>query len=124
MSNNRIPNHRIDSLVADLAPFSNYNASITAYRVTSAGHSHLKADRDPNGTVYTVQNWRTIIAEIDTETREIIGLRHDYISQTTSRLVGRILRALPPESVERYLTDLATIRPTDAKRLARMAGIA
>jgi hypothetical protein len=117
MSNNRIPNHRIDSLVADLEEFTNYNASIVAY------HESNSTPADPVGTRYVIRHWRTNILELDATSMEILDFAHGYISQTTSRLVGRIIRNLPRATVEQYLNRLNRINPTDAKRLARMAGI-
>jgi hypothetical protein len=48
-------------------------------------------------------------------------LRTDYISQTTSALVGRIIRALPKSAVIDLLAKM-TVK-SDAKRIARMAGV-
>ena len=90
----RIPNFQIGALIAELAPFTNYNASITA-------------TTNENG-VYKIVHWRTTILEYDTNKNQILYLQVGYISQTTSALVGRILRALPPEAVEAYLPLIVT----------------
>ena len=117
MNNNRVPNHRIDSLVADLEDFTNYNASIVAY------HEDNSTPADPVGTRYVIRHWRTNILELDSTSMEIEFLYSSVYSQTTSRLVGRIIRNLPRASVEKFLARLVQTSPTDAKRLARMAGI-
>jgi hypothetical protein len=90
----RIPNYQIDAMIRELAPFTNYNASIAA-------------TINENG-VYRIVHWSTTILEYDTNTNRIIDLRVGYISQTTSALVGRILRGLPPKAVEAYLPLIVT----------------
>lgn len=118
MSNNRIPNHRIDSLVADLEPFTNYNETIRGYRAESRA---IGAPLDTARAIYGIIHWRTQILSFDLETQTITHLADWYISQTTSTLVGRILRSLPRESVERYLASMPDT--ANRKRLARMARI-
>lgn len=115
MSNNRIPNHRIDSLVADLEPFTNYNQTIRGYQAESRA---IGAPLDTARAIYAVIHHRTQILAFDLETQTITHLADWYISQTTSRLVGRILRSLPRESVIRYLDSMTNKH--DQARLARM----
>lgn len=100
----RIPNHKIDAEIRALAPFTNYNATITG-------------EIDARG-VYRIVHWRTTILEFDTNTRQIIHLQAGYISQTTSTLLGRILRALPRNAVESFLPRIVTKH--DFARVRRM----
>ncbi len=118
MTNNRIPNYKIDSLVADLASFHNYNDTIVATRWN-------KYDMETNESrpTYGITHWSTDILELDLDTMTITHLLSWSRSQTTSTLVGRILRNLPRETVHNYLVRLNETSPTDAKRLARMARI-
>ena len=87
----RIPNYKIDDMVATLSEFENYNGTISGFYEDNTGY-------------YTVMHWRTIILEYDTEAGRIEHLASDYISQTTSTLVGRILRALPKQAVSDELS--------------------
>lgn len=103
----RIPNHKINPMIRGLLPFVNYNATITA-------------DIDERG-IYRINHWRTTILEYDTSTNRILRLRTDYISQTTSTLVGRILRSLPAYTVENYFPQIVT--KDEMKRVRRMLGI-
>ena len=100
----RIANYKIDAEIRALAPFTNYNATITA-------------EIDARG-VYRIIHWRTTILEFNTNTNQIIHLRADYISQTTSTLLGRILRALPRDAVENFLPFIVTKH--DFKRVRSM----
>lgn len=103
----RIPNHKINPMIRGLLPFTNYNATITA-------------EIDERG-IYRINHWRTTILEYDTYTNRILRLRTDYISQTTSTLVGRILRSLPAYTVENYFPHIIT--KDEMKRVRRMLGI-
>ena len=49
--------------------------------------------------------------------RTIKSMAHGFISQTTSSLVGRIVRNLPDTAVDSYL---AQIDSWDRKRIAKM----
>jgi hypothetical protein len=100
----RTANYKIDSLVKELKPFTNYNGTITG-------------ELDYKG-LYRITHWRTTILEYDTNTNRIIHLQVGYISQTTSTLVGRIVRSLPREAVESYLKFIVT--KYDYNRLLRM----
>lgn len=103
----RIPNHELNRAIGDLLPFTNYNTTI-------------RGEIDPSG-VYRITHWATTILEFDTNTGRILNLRTDYISQTTSTLVGRILRALPSRAVEEHLPFIGN-KP-DQVRVRRMLGI-
>jgi hypothetical protein len=105
----RIPNHKIDQAVTLLHPFENYNGTITA-EIVNAGNSQL----------YDVVHWRTRILTFDLNTSEIVALHAGYISQTTSTLLGRLLRNLPEHSVRHYLAN-APLDQEDRRRLRRMA---
>lgn len=90
----RIANYKIESMIRELKPFVNYNGTITA-------------EIDERGW-YRIVHWNTTILEYDTTTNRIIDLRVGYISQTTSALVGRIVRALPMKAVENHLPFIVT----------------
>lgn len=102
----RIPNHKIDAKIAELAEFVNYNGTIS-------GGFH--------GKNYVVFHWNTQILVYNTTWQEIEQLATQKISQTTSTLVGRILRNLPTHAVTKYL-DTVSDR-NDARRLRRMVYI-
>lgn len=102
----RIANFKIDDKIANLESFVNYNASITG---------------DLVGNQYLVFHWGTLILTYNTETQSIEYLRADYISQTTSTLVGRILRSLPRSAVIAQIADTADKRTQ--RRLSSMARI-
>jgi hypothetical protein len=103
----RVANFKIDAEIRKFQPFVNYNGTIIA-EMSDAG-------------VYTITHWRTTILQYNIHTHEIISLADNYISQTTSTLVGRILRSLPASSVERFLGYYSP-SPTK-KRLLRMLHI-
>lgn len=103
----RIANYEIDSHIRKFQPFVNYNGTITA-TMSDAG-------------IYTIVHWSTPILDYNIHTHEIIFLKTTYISQTTSTLVGRILRGLPVNAVEKFL---AYYSPSpEKKRLIRMLNI-
>ena len=98
-----IPNHAIANKIAGLEPFVNYNGTITATREESGQ--------------YVIQHWSTEILRYDMNNRTIKSMAHGFISQTTSSLVGRIVRNLPDTAVDSYL---AQIDSWDRKRIAKM----
>lgn len=102
----RTPNYKLESLIRELKPFTNYNATITA-------------EIDAKG-IYRIVHWRTTILEFDTNTNQIVFLQAGYISQTTSALVGRILRALPRPAVEAILPLLPKHDLTRVRKMLRM----
>jgi len=99
----RLPNHRIEAEISALKPFVNYNGTI------SANHS---------SDIYAVWHWSTKIAEFNTATQKLEFLQVGYISQTTSALIGRILRALPDSAVLEFINALGDNQ--QRKRLMRM----
>lgn len=99
----RLPNHKIQAEMSALKPFVNYNATITA---------------NYSSDIYAVWHWSTKIAEFNTATQKIEFLQVGYISQTTSALVGRILRALPDDAVREFINGLGDKQ--ERKRLMRM----
>jgi len=105
MSGGRIPNHAMNNYIAAFATFENYNGTIT-------GRHH--------GPLYIVRHWGTEVLVYDMDASTIEELAEDYISQTTSHLVARLLRNLPRYAVDHYLTDRA--HPGNTKRLTRMVG--
>jgi hypothetical protein len=101
----RIPNYKIDDRIATLSNFENYNGTIRGWRKSADGH-------------YVVWHWNTMILDYDPYNDTIAELRGDYISQTTSTLVGRILRALPRKPVENFIGEMADTQR--AKQLKKM----
>jgi hypothetical protein len=99
----KIPNYKIANEIGSLNTFTNYNGTIRGVR---------------DGNNYRITHWNTVILDYNTDTNEIISLQDSYISQTTSTLVGRILRSLPPLSVERYLGYISPSK--DKRRLIGM----
>lgn len=104
----RIANHQIDSHVKTLTPFVNYNATIQAREGVTAERT------------YEVWHWSTKMLSFNVETNRIEHLASWYISQTSSALVGRLLRNLPAEAVDAYLESIRFERGGDFKRLSRM----
>jgi hypothetical protein len=103
----KIANHKIEAHISTLAPFVNYNGSIIA---TNAN------DR------YRVSHWRTPILTYDINTGRIEYLYSRYYSQTTSALVGRIVRNLPRQAVIRFLEEAElSLDPQDKRRIVKMA---
>ncbi len=103
----RIANYEINSHIQKFQPFVNYNGTIVA-EMSDAG-------------IYTIVHWRTTILEYNIHTHEIVSLSDGYISQTTSTLVGRILRSLPSHAVEKFLGYYSP-SPTK-RRLVRMLNV-
>jgi hypothetical protein len=99
----RIANHKIDEKLANWESFENYNSSIHAIR---------------SGERYSVVHWNTVILDYNIETQTIDSLALGYISQTTSTLLGRIIRALPKSVV---FDLMAKSSHYDKKRIERMA---
>lgn len=104
----RVPNYELQDLIAERAPFSNYNASITA-------------TLDEQG-IYFITHWRTTIAKLDTNSGEVLYLDFGYYSQTTSSLQGRIIRTLPSS----YVLDLLHryLKSGDTRSVRRLRGMA
>jgi hypothetical protein len=105
----KIANYKIAGLVATQSPFINYNASIVAT---------LNA-----GGLYEITHWATKVLTYDTNTGKIIFLFPSVFSQTTSALVGRIVRNLPRQAVLDYLTNTPELSKYNAKRIYKMLWI-
>jgi hypothetical protein len=99
---NLIPNYKIDEKLKNFESFENYNRTITAVR---------------NGSLYSITHWDTVILNYDVDNSEILFFRSYFISNTTSKLVGRLIRAFPQETFDRLLERQ---RPQDRPRLMRM----
>jgi hypothetical protein len=99
---NLIPNYKIDEKLENFESFENYNRSITAVR---------------NGSLYSITHWDTVILNYDVDKSEILFFRSYFISNTTSKLVGRLIRAFPQATFDRLLE---TQRQQDRPRLMRM----
>ena len=107
----RIPNYQIDNKLAYLDEFTNYNDTIEGRRF---------------GDTYTVRHWSTTILTYDIASHDITQLAWPFISQTTSTLIGRILRNVPREAVTKFFAyhdEHGTLPAEDRRRLARMAGV-
>ncbi len=87
----RIANYKIDKELEKFASFENYNGTIVATRW---------------GSRYTVVHWNTVILDYDVDKHEIETIALGYISQTTSTLLGRIIRALPQDVIEDLLKQI------------------
>lgn len=75
----RVPNHKLGHYLDNKLPFSNYNATITGY---------YHAD------TYVVKHWATEMFVVSKSAENKIHLFElPFISQTSSALVGRILRS-------------------------------
>jgi hypothetical protein len=104
----KIANHKIEKHISTLTPFVNYNGTIIAGR---------------NETTYSVYHWSTEILNYNINTGEIVYLMPNSISQTTSTLVGRIVRSLPRQAVVNWLTTNSDVSLYNLKRIARLARI-
>jgi len=105
--NKRVPNYKLSPLLSSFSDFTNYNATIYA--------NTNKADNK-----YVVWHWNTKVLEYDLTNNKIDFLLTSYRSQTTSALVGKILRALPNEVVRAFVPLIAS--DYDRKRISRMLG--
>jgi len=103
MTGPRIANYKLDNYIAAFATFENYNGTITGRH---------------DGQNYIVRHWGTDVLVYNMVAGRINGLAEDYISQTTSTLVGRLLRNLPRQAVDAYLEH--AVLEGNRKRLARM----
>lgn len=106
MSQKLIPNYKIDGKLKNFESFENYNRTITAVR---------------DGSRYSIVHWNTTILEYDVDKSEILFIRTYKISQTTSTLVGRIIRALPQDTFNELL--IKQVVKGETARLKRMRGI-
>ena len=102
----KIANHKIEAHISTLTPFVNYNNTIVAGR---------------NETTYSVYHWSTEILNYNINTGEIVYLMPVVVSQTTSTLVGRIVRNLPRQAVVKWLSTNPDVSLYNLKRIARMA---
>lgn len=107
MATQRIANYKIDGKLAGQDEFVNYNATITAHRT---------------GDLYVVWHWNTKVFEYDYQNKKIVFLALGFISQTTSTLIGRILRSLPDEVVMGLVDELAGDRK-EQRRVLSMSGM-
>jgi hypothetical protein len=101
----KIPNWKIEKEISALCPFTNYNESIIATR--------------ENG-IYAISHWETEILKYDINTGLIQFLYTNNRSQTTSTLVGRIVRNLPRQAVVKFLVE-TELGKYDLSRLVKMA---
>ena len=104
----KIANHKIEAHISTLTPFVNYNGTIAA---------------DRKDGLYEVWHWATKILTYNINTGEIVYLFPSSYSQTTSTLVGRIVRSLPRPAVVKWLSTNPDVSFYNLKRIARMARI-
>lgn len=102
----RIANFKIDEKLAKWESFENYNGTIHGVR---------------SGDRYSIVHWNTVILDYNIASKTIDTIAVGYISQTTSQLLGRIIRALPRDVVLRLIADCGS--HYDKKRIERMARI-
>jgi hypothetical protein len=102
----KLANYKLDSEIRVFNPFENYNSTIVAARV---------------GNRYLITHWHTLVLEYDLKSNEIVFLLDNHVSQTTSALVGRILRSLPKVAVMSFIDRLG--EKSKQRRLARMVGM-
>jgi hypothetical protein len=103
----KIANHQIEAHISTLTPFTNYNSTILATRESG---------------VYAISHWETEVLRYDINTGEITFLFHKSFSQTTSTLVGRIVRSLPRQAVVKFIveTELSKYNRTRLVKMARL----
>ena len=99
----RVPNHSLGPLISEALDFTNYNQTIVGERY---------------GNTYGITHWSTRIFEIDLETKKILLFRLDRISQTTSTLVGRILRSdlVTLETLQDYVENSGHLSDYDKRK--------
>ena len=102
----RLPNYKINAEISSFRDFENYNRSIVGYG---------------SEQTYTVIHWDTPVLKYDQLQNKIVYLYGTHYSQTTSALVGRIVRSLPRSAVMSYIESLDSKQAQ--RRLARMLGI-
>ena len=102
----RLPNYKINTEISSFNDFENYNRSIVGVR---------------SGGYYSVSHWGTKVLEYDLSRDKITFLYESHYSQTTSALVGRIVRSLPRSAVISFIEQLPS-KPKQ-RRFARMVGI-
>jgi hypothetical protein len=103
----KIANYEIENHISKLADFVNYNSSIIATTQNLADEQ-----------IYTIVHWNTLILRYSITTDTIYQLDTTYHSQTTSTLVGRIVRSLPNSAVMRHFFSLDS--KSTKRKLARM----
>lgn len=101
----RVANHSLGPLIDEAMDFTNYNQTIVG-------------ERNEDTNTYTITHWATRIFEMDLNTREIKLFRLDRISQTTSTLVGRILRSalVNWDSLEDYVLNSGHLDSSEQKK--------
>jgi len=99
-----VANHSLGPLISEAMDFTNYNQTIVG-------------ERNEDTNTYTITHWATRIFEIDLDTREIKLFRLDRISQTTSTLVGRILRSelVSWDTLEDYVLNSGHLDSSEQK---------
>lgn len=102
----KIANYKIDAEIRKLNDFTNYNGTINGFQLDGK---------------YVVYHWATKIFQYDIATEQIEYLATGFISQTTSTLVGRIVRAIPQSAVIGFAT--LTLDRKGMKRLLGMARV-
>lgn len=108
IANKRVPNYKLEPLIRDCQTFTNYNKTIVA-------------DYNDKGE-YEIYHWETLILTYNTAEKKIVFLNTKNFSQTTSNLLGKIIRALPIEATITYIIDPEKlVSAYNKRRLARMS---
>ena len=105
----RVPNYKLDQLLKDRVPFTNYNQTIVA------------TQRD---NIFKVTHWGTTLVEYDTDVNRVRFIDLTTHSQTTSVLQGRIVRNLLTRGNVDDLFDFYRNSPDykdQAKKLVRLS---
>lgn len=102
----RLANYKLNTEISSFREFENYNLSILGRR---------------SGNLYTITHWGTKVLEYDLNKNEIVYLYETHYSQTTSALVGRVIRSLPKSAVAVFIEQLDS-KPKQ-RRFLRMLGV-
>jgi hypothetical protein len=103
----RVANYKLEKLIMERVPFTNYNNSIIAVI---------------EDNFYSVSHWGTTIAIYDLDAKEVITFDFGMYSQTTSAVQGKVIRALFDQRArETMLDQLMGSNRKVAQRFGRMA---
>ena len=90
-SKSRLPNYQLGAMALNpMLPFTNYNATIVG---RFSGHD------------YVITHWATEMFRLDADTKEIKFIYLPRISQTSSALIGKVVRSelVTPETLRTYV---------------------
>lgn len=107
----RVANYKLPAYFERMAGVENYNGTIRAEWYGVGG------DRP----TYNVWHWSTLIASYDPATGRFSAVSW-FISQTTATLLGKVLRAMPRESVMAWIDGELAAGNIDGKRARQLRG--